>query len=1079
MNNTLKLRVMFDMIDNMTKPLKALLAGNKGLATSVKEARRELAEMGKTQKSIAEFRQMRSGLAATASKLDAARGRVAALAGSLRAFGPPSREMIDAFEKAKQKAASLSAEHEKQASRVRALREQLAGAGVNTRNLSQHERDLRANIRSTTAAMGDQMRRLEALAEREKRVAAARTKMQGMQSVAAGMAIGGYAAKGAGTRILGGMGGALDEAKEYQQQTSQFRSLGIGESKLNEAISYANSIDVKGLSKLDKLKLLKETYTITRDMHHAEEMAPILARMKVGIESVMARRGHGEGHGEVAEQMLMDLVKTTELRGSLKSPEAFRQAVDNATKAYVASSGTVKPEDFLNAIKTGGIAAKQLGDNSFYFGLLHTMQEMGGFRTGTGLMSAYTNWAQGRTTQQTAEDLMASGLLKKGSVKYGKTGHITKMLPDAMKQIELYKTDPFEYLMKVVIPNIDPHGKLTDQQMLSKIGQKFSSRKGGDLFSSLYLERANIEKHRANAPKANGVDALYAEGMGIAYGKEMDALAKKATLEQEIGEKILPLYNQGLEITAKLLERVSGWMERNKETARVLVVSLAALGVVLAVGGALTLGLAAIIGPLALVRFGMSMLGKEGGLLESGIGRGAGAFRRLSSAASGAAAATRNGATRARAALSATWQASSPSAASASLRGYVRSLGQRVPAACQAAREAVKKWGVSAATALKDGISAARQYTVQLWRAVAAQAAATRAAAASRWTAATQYVARRGAPGVAVDAAKGGFNLIKGGAASAISGVASALGGLGQTLMFVGRLALTNPIGLVITGIALAALLIVRYWEPIKAFFSGFWQGLTEGLKPLAPLFSRVFGILGTVFEPLKPVFDWLVDAVKSVWKWITRLLGPVDTSKESLDAATNAGKGFGAWLANIIVVAAEAAGRFVEFGANIMSGLVNGIKNGLGSVKDAITNVADSTVSWFKEKLGIHSPSRVFGELGGFIGQGAAIGMDGEQGRVAKAAVGLATVAVSAFSGPATAAAVPLVRSTVPIDTRPPITSAPAAGSAAAGGVGSITINIYPAPGADPSAIAQAVRAELDRRERSKQARIGARLSD
>src|SRR5689334_20034529 len=108
MNNTLKLRVMFDMIDNMTKPLKALLAGNKGLATSVKEARRELAEMGKTQKSVAEFRQMRSGLAATASKLDAARGRVAALAGSLRAMGPPSREMIAEFEKAKQRASRLS-----------------------------------------------------------------------------------------------------------------------------------------------------------------------------------------------------------------------------------------------------------------------------------------------------------------------------------------------------------------------------------------------------------------------------------------------------------------------------------------------------------------------------------------------------------------------------------------------------------------------------------------------------------------------------------------------------------------------------------------------------------------------------------------------------------------------------------------------------------------------------------------------------------------------------------------------------------------------------------------------------------
>jgi phage-related minor tail protein len=80
----------------------------------------------------------------------------------------------------------------------------------------------------------------------------------------------------------------------------------------------------------------------------------------------------------------------------------------------------------------------------------------------------------------------------------------------------------------------------------------------------------------------------------------------------------------------------------------------------------------------------------------------------------------------------------------------------------------------------------------------------------------------------------------------------------------------------------------------------------------------------------------------------------------------------------------------FSAFGSNIVSGLVNGITSGLGTVKDAIVNVvASSTVGWFKEKLGIHSPSRVFGELGGFISQGGALGMEGEQGRVAKAAIG------------------------------------------------------------------------------------------
>jgi hypothetical protein len=39
--------------------------------------------------------------------------------------------------------------------------------------------------------------------------------------------------------------------------------------------------------------------------------------------------------------------------------------------------------------------------------------------------------------------------------------------------------------------------------------------------------------------------------------------------------------------------------------------------------------------------------------------------------------------------------------------------------------------------------------------------------------------------------------------------------------------------------------------------------------------------------------------------------------------------------------------------------------------------------------------------------------------------------------------------------------------------------INIYPRAGDDPSAIARAVAAELDRRERAQRSRTSARLSD
>ncbi|MFP3187031.1 MAG: hypothetical protein RXS25_40725, partial [Paraburkholderia sp.] len=251
MDNALKLRVMFDMVDNLTKPLKNLLAGNRGLANSLKETRRELAEMGKTQKSVASFREMRAGLAGTTSQLDAAKTRVKTLAAELRASGPPSKQMIADFEKAKVAAAQLTTAHEKQATKVRELRERLAGAGIDTRNLSRHERELRTNIAATTATMNDQMRRLEALGDRERRVAAARTKMQAMQGVAAGMAVGGYAARSTGMHVLGDMRESLDESKRYEIEVMRIRALGLGDHASADAEKYARAMKVYGVSTTD------------------------------------------------------------------------------------------------------------------------------------------------------------------------------------------------------------------------------------------------------------------------------------------------------------------------------------------------------------------------------------------------------------------------------------------------------------------------------------------------------------------------------------------------------------------------------------------------------------------------------------------------------------------------------------------------------------------------------------------------------------------------------------------------------------------------------------------------------------
>ncbi|EKK8889058.1 phage tail tape measure protein [Salmonella enterica] len=115
-----------------------------------------------------------------------------------------------------------------------------------------------------------------------------------------------------------------------------------------------------------------------------------------------------------------------------------------------------------------------------------------------------------------------------------------------------------------------------------------------------------------------------------------------------------------------------------------------------------------------------------------------------------------------------------------------------------------------------------------------------------------------------------------------ITGAVSVLGGALSLLL--------SPVGLIGAAFVAAGVLIWRYWEPIKAFFTGFFSGVWEALTPLRDAFSA-----------LSPVFDSIGNGIKSVRDWFTRLLEPATTSKEALEKCTSAGKTFGKVVGNFI----------------------------------------------------------------------------------------------------------------------------------------------------------------------------------
>ncbi|AOR59316.1 phage tail tape measure protein [Pectobacterium parmentieri] len=114
-------------------------------------------------------------------------------------------------------------------------------------------------------------------------------------------------------------------------------------------------------------------------------------------------------------------------------------------------------------------------------------------------------------------------------------------------------------------------------------------------------------------------------------------------------------------------------------------------------------------------------------------------------------------------------------------------------------------------------------------------------------------------------------------------------------IMFIGSAlgVLLSPVGLVVAAIVGGALLIWKYWEPIKAFIGGVVAGFVAASAPII-----------AAFEPLQPVFTWIGDKIKALFGWFGDLLTPVKSTAAELDGAANMGKRFGEMLAKGLDIA-------------------------------------------------------------------------------------------------------------------------------------------------------------------------------
>jgi len=442
-----------------------------------------------------------------------------------------------------------------------------------------------SNVASGLAALAGQFRTLnEHVNTTQKSVNALETKLLEIKRL--GMVGGAMAAAGGFGLSL--FSGPLEEAKLFQLEVSKFRALGIGEAVTQDAVKFAKGMDTYGTSVRENLGLLRDAQTVLGDYEHAKGVAPLLAQMKFANTAMYG----GEG-ADTRERAFMDMLKVIELRRGLVSEDAFRKQANMVQQVLTATGGRVGANEYLQMIKTGGVAAKGISDEVFYYKLEPLIQEMGGSRVGTGLMSAYQNLMLGRTTVQVAKELQSLGLLDEKHVEYNKIGMIKRVLPGGLQGGDVMARDPVAFLETVLLPAFAKKGITGEKDVLQELGLIFSNRTASSLFSTIFLQMANIKKNEALNRGAMNIDQLTGEAKNTALGKELELQKKWKDVLNELGTSVLPIAIKAVEGLTVVVKGVIAFAKEFPLLTKGLTIAFGVLAGLVAAGGTIMLATSA------------------------------------------------------------------------------------------------------------------------------------------------------------------------------------------------------------------------------------------------------------------------------------------------------------------------------------------------------------------------------------------------------------------------------------------------------------------------------------------------------
>ncbi|WP_434116358.1 phage tail tape measure protein [Klebsiella michiganensis] len=762
----LSIRVAFSAIDKLTRPVSAASKAIGGLSDSLKKTQSSIKDL---EKSASSFDKLRSQANDTALKLRNTQRAFDGLNQKQREGGQLTEAQTARLETLRNKLSRLTDTYNKQTTQLRTAGQAVRQHGV--------------NLTAGSGAVQSAIRRTEQYAlslERERQRLAAVTRAQASYEKA----------KETGARLRGGGTMAIAGAAAAGYTGGRFLAPAVGFDEEMSRVQALTRLD-KGDSQLAALraqakKLGAETAFTTRDAASGQAFLAMAGFTPQSIQAALP------GVLNMALAGGMDLGESADIGSNILSqftlPAGEMDRVsDVLTAAFTRTNTDLR--SLGDTMKYAGPVASKLGIS------LEEAAGMAGILANNGLRGSDAGTA------------MRSSLARLASPTAGAA--------KALKQLGVSVSDASGKMRPVETILLDLYKATKKYGQVDQVGF-FKDIAGEEAFVGLQTLVAGagsgelqklIDALKAASGEASAVAKKMADNLGGDL-KNLDSAWEGFRIQvEETADGPLRKLTQNL---SDVITAASEWVKANPRLAQTLLLVVGgALALTVAIG-ALSLAVGILIGPLAKVQLGFTLLTGGRGIL------GTVAALRTFGTATGPVMATMKG-----------WRAV--------LSGVQSGFGGIL----------VKISKVSAVLpAMRSALMGAFL-----------------------------------APGAALASFGKSFGMFL----LRFSGLKM----LGGVLSF-----LLSPIGLIGAAFIAAGLLIWRYWEPLKAFFTGLFTGVMQALSPLRDSFAA-----------FSPILESVGDGVKSVWQWFTNLLSPIQSSKDTLDKCASAGSTFGNVLGGALQV--------------------------------------------------------------------------------------------------------------------------------------------------------------------------------